>query len=127
MTERRECVLVVEDEFIIAAGLRVQIEAMGIEVCGVAATSRRAIELAKLHRPAVVIMDTRLRGSDDGVCTASSINNTVGSEIIFLTGSKEPAMIARMESARPSTILFKPVFEQQLQAAIKSALCAQSA
>ena len=125
MTERRKCVLVVDDEFIIAAGLRVQIEAMGIEVCGVAATAQQAVELANLHQPAVVIMDARLRGSDDGVCTADLISNAVESSIIFLTGSREPAMIARMESAHPSTILFKPVFEQQLQAAIEKAFRAR--
>jgi two-component system, response regulator PdtaR len=121
MNRRRRCVLVVDDEFVIAASLRMQIEAMGIEVCGMAATAHEAIALAEKHRPSVVVMDVRLKGREDGVDAASQIRSSIGSTVIFLTGSREPAMIERIEAACPANILFKPILSQQLEAAIEEA------
>ena len=42
MTSHRPTVLVVDDEFIIANSLSLQVEEMGYSVCGVAGTAREA-------------------------------------------------------------------------------------
>jgi DNA-binding NarL/FixJ family response regulator len=121
MSDLQDCILVVDDEFLIAEGLCMQVEDMGILVCGTAATADDAIALTQQHRPAIVLMDMRLRGDKDGVDAALAIHETVGSKVIFITGSKEPATMARIQLDHPSAVLFKPVSDQQLKAAILAA------
>jgi DNA-binding NarL/FixJ family response regulator len=122
MMALRPCVLIVDDEYLIAEGLSMQIEDMGLDVCGTAATAESAIALAETHRPAVVLMDVRLRGAGDGVDAALAIHDKIGSKVIFVTGSREPATLSRIEMDHPSGILFKPIFGRQLQIAVEQAL-----
>ena len=63
---KRRCALIVEDEFLIAEGYRLQLETLGIEVCGIADTAEQAVEMAVEHVPAFILMDVRLRGDADG-------------------------------------------------------------
>jgi len=62
MSGLNKSVLIVEDQHVIAMGFSVQIEDMGLEVCAIADTAERAVAYACLHRPAVILMDMRLRG-----------------------------------------------------------------
>jgi DNA-binding NarL/FixJ family response regulator len=122
MSDLAPCVLVVEDEYLIAEGLSLQVRDMGLAVCGVAATAEAAISLAKAHRPSVVLMDVRLRGEGDGVDAAIAIHHEVGSKVIFITGSREPATLARIKQDHPAGVLFKPLFGRQLQTAVERAM-----
>lgn len=114
-------VLIVDDEFLIVMGLSMQVEDMGREVCGAAASADEAIELAQKYRPSIVLMDMRLQGDKDGVDAAQVIHATVGSKIIFVTGSREPATMARIQLGHPAAVLFKPVSDRQLRLAIEEA------
>jgi len=116
------CVAVVDDEFVIAAGLSLQLEDMGLEVCGTAATCEEAVALVQDQRPEVVLMDVRLAGDKDGVDAAMTIHDTVGCKVIFVTGSREPATMDRIRLDHPAGVLFKPVSDRQLREAIETAL-----
>ncbi|MET0430496.1 MAG: response regulator [Microvirga sp.] len=122
MTKLQRSVLVVDDEFLIVLGLCSQVEEMGLTVCGTAATADAAVELAQRHRPAVVLMDMRLLGDKDGVDASGAIYETVGSKVIFITGSREPSTIERINSDHPFAILFKPISDEQLIMTIEAAL-----
>lgn len=122
MTKLNNTVLVVDDEYLIALGLCTQVEEMGLTVCGTAATADEAVALTQQYRPTVVLMDMRLLGEKDGVDAALAIYETVGSKVIFITGSREPATIERIKLDHPSAVLFKPVSDQQLRAAIQAAM-----
>ena len=115
-------VLIVDDEILIVMGFRTQVEAMGVPVCDTAATADQAVSLAQKHRPAAVLMDLRLRGEKDGVDAARAIHETVGSKVIFITGSREPATIERIHSDHPFAVLFKPVSDQELESNIAAAM-----
>lgn len=121
-TRLEDCVLVVEDEFLIAASLKMQIEDLGMSVCGTADTAQEAIAMAQKFRPRVVLMDMRLKGQGDGVDAALAIHLSVGSKVIFITGSREPATMARIQEDHPAAVLFKPIYGRQLQTAIESVL-----
>jgi DNA-binding NarL/FixJ family response regulator len=121
MSGLQRCVLVVDDEYLIAWGLSQQVKSMGMEVCATAATAEEAIALAQKHRPSIVLMDMRLRGDGDGVDAALAIHDTVGSKVIFITGSKEPATMARIQLDHPSAVLFKPIGDWELRKAIEAA------
>src|SRR3546814_8268703 len=81
MTALADCVLVVDDEYLIAESLRMQVEDMGMAVCGIAATAKGAVALAIKHRPQLVPMDMRLAGEGDGVDAALAIHEKVGSKV----------------------------------------------
>jgi DNA-binding NarL/FixJ family response regulator len=122
MENLKETLLIVDDEALIVMGLSAQIEDMGLNVCATAATADEAIAEAQAHRPAVVLMDMRLRGEKDGVDAALAIHATVGSKVIFLTGSREEKTIHRINTDHPFALLFKPVSDQELQKTIMEAL-----
>ena len=122
MSPMQDCVLVVDDEFLIADAFCMQVEDMGMAVCGTAATADEAVAQAETHRPSIVLMDVRLRGDKDGVDAALVIHRTVGSKVIFITGSREQATIARIQLAQPFAVLFKPVSDLQLRNAIEAAI-----
>ncbi len=42
--------------------------------------------------------------------------------MIFITGSREPTTMARIQLDHPSAVLFKPVSDLQLQTAITAAI-----
>lgn len=115
-------VLIVDDEFLIAQGLCLQVEELAMEVCGTATTADEALALAMMHRPEVVLMDIRLRGDKDGVDAAQEISRNVGSKVIFITGSREQSTIDRIYQDHPAGVLFKPVSDRQLRSAIGMAL-----
>lgn len=122
MSDLQECALVVDDDALIADALGMILEDMGLKVCGIAASAATAIDMAQTHQPRVVLMDVRLRGQSDGVDAAIAIHQQVGSRIIFITGSKEPATTARIQLGHPWAVLFKPVPDARLQAAVRAAM-----
>lgn len=121
MTQLRDCVLVVDDQSLIADLWCCLLEDMGVDVCGTAPTAAAAIALAERHRPRVIIMDVRLRGEMDGIDAAQAIHETLQSRVIFITGSREPETMARIERDHPTAVLFKPVSSRQFQSAVRDA------
>jgi len=121
MSDLRDHILIVDDEFMICELLTIFVEDIGRAVCGTAATADEAIALAQQHRPAIVLMDMRLRGKKDGVDAGIVIHDTVGSKVIFITGSSEPSTFTRISLDHPSSVLTKPVNERQLREAIERA------
>lgn len=111
-------VRVVEDHAVISELWCLHMEIMGLEVCGTATTADEAIELAERHRPAIVLMDVRLIGEKDGVDAALAIHDSVGSKVIFITGSKEPSTMARIELDHPTAVLIKPVPDHLLRSTV---------
>lgn len=122
MTQNRKLALIVEDEFLIAEGLKAQLNSMDVDVCGVASTAEQAVELARAHDPNVVLMDVRLDGARDGVDAALEIHESVGTPVIFVTGSREQATLDRIALDHAAATLFKPVSASQLRRTIESVL-----
>jgi DNA-binding NarL/FixJ family response regulator len=112
------CVLVVDDEQLIALSLTLVLEEMGITVCGTASTAVKAVELANRHRPGIILMDVRLKGEKDGVDAALAIHEIFEASVIFITGSREPETVARIQQDHPAAILFKPILPVHLHEAI---------
>jgi CheY-like chemotaxis protein len=112
------CVLVVDDEALIALFLSDTLEELGYRVCGTAATADRAVELAKAYQPRLVLMDVRLKGQGDGVDAALRIHQARPVPVIFITGSREQATLDRIALDHPAAILFKPILPQHLRDAL---------
>ena len=115
-------VLIVEDNAIEAVSMRAMLTLIGLEVVGVAACVNDALCLAENTHPDVAIFDVRLAGRRDGIEGATILRRTIGLQVIFVTGQKDAATVARAAEAEPVAYLSKPVASQQLVAAIESAL-----
>jgi DNA-binding NarL/FixJ family response regulator len=122
MNNLQNCVLIVEDEFLIAHAVGLLVKAMGLAVCGKTDNAKDAVALAALHRPKVIVMDARLRGNMNGVDAALAIHQTVNSSIIFMTGSRDSETMTRIQLAEPSAVLIKPASREQLTSAISDAM-----
>lgn len=115
-------VLVVDDEFLIVEVLSMMLTDMGLDVCASAATADEAVALAEQHKPQLVLMDMRLKGPKDGVDAATAIQQRQTTPIIFITGSREPATVERIEHNHPAGLLFKPIRFDQLRKAVLLAM-----
>lgn len=124
MSALQKAVLIAEDEHLIALGLAARMEDMGLDLCGTADTTDDAVAQARLHRPAVILMDMRLRAAKDGVDAAQAIYQSVSSKIIFVTGSREQKTIDRIGQDHPFAILFKPVSDGALEIKVSEAMVA---
>ena len=122
MNPNEDSVLIVDDDFLTQELWAIAAEDVKLKVCGKAATADHAVELALRHRPAVVLMDMRLQGEKDGVDAALAIHEVMDTKMIFITGSKEPKTVARIQLDHPDAVLFKPISDSQLHSAVEAAL-----
>ena len=78
-------VLVVEDESIVSKDIQHSLKKLGYNVVGAASTAEKAIELAKLENPDIVLMDIMLKGDMNGIEAAGVIREQCAIPVIFLS------------------------------------------
>ena len=115
-------ILVVEDEKILAIGLKRKLEIMGYTVTGTATSGSEAIEKAGKELPDLVLMDIVLKGDMDGIDTAQQIINLYNIPIIYLTAYADEEILKRAMVTEPYGYLTKPFKETELKANIEMAL-----
>lgn len=120
MTQAR--ILVVEDERIVALDLQHTLESFGHEVVATSPSGERAVELARVHQPDLILMDINLEGKIDGTEAAEAIQAEMHTPIIFLTAYTESSTLARAEKSAPYGYLVKPVETRALQATLRMAM-----
>jgi len=80
---RKNTLLVVEDEVLVAKDVSSRLTQMGYEVVGTAGKGKDAIERALALRPDLILMDIHLRDDIDGIAAAQEINKTYDVPVIF--------------------------------------------
>jgi PAS domain S-box-containing protein len=115
-------VLIVEDEALIAADLQQRLEQLDYDIVGTSDSAGKAIVLAGVYMPDIVLMDIRLRGAGDGVEAAESIRQNLGIPVIFLTAYSDSQTLERVKPTYPYSYLVKPVRDRELVANITLAL-----
>lgn len=85
-TGERKKVLIVEDEYLIAAGLESIVEGLGYEVVGPAGSTKEAKAILKDTRPAAAILDVDL-GKETSFAIAAQLKE-LAVPIVFCTGVK---------------------------------------
>jgi CheY-like chemotaxis protein len=118
----RPRVLIVEDEYLIAADLAHNLRELGYEVAGTAHRAADALRLAETSRPELVLMDISLPGETDGITAAAEIHRRWNIPVIFATARNEEPVLARAKEANPVAYLTKPFRADELNAAIAIAL-----
>lgn len=115
-------ILIVEDEKILAMGLKNKLEKIGYAVTGLASSGSEAIENVKKTQPDLILMDIVLKGEMDGIETAKFIVNLYDIPIIYLTAYADDEILARAEKTCPYGYILKPYKDNELKANIKMAL-----
>ena len=115
-------ILIVEDEAIVALDLKLQLQDLGYDVCGVAATGERALELIAQTRPDLIMMDVHLQGRMDGIDVAEAVRSAQGIPVIFLTSHSDDETVQRAARAAAYGYLTKPYQLRELRAGIEVAL-----
>ncbi len=115
-------ILVVEDEFIVAADLKARLNKMGYKVVGTAASGLEAIEKVWKESPDIVLMDIVLKGEMDGIAAAEAIKQGYNIPIIFLTAYADQNTFSKAKTTEPFGYICKPFQEKNLRMAIEVAL-----
>lgn len=115
-------ILVVEDEGILAMGLKRKLERLGYEITGLATTGQEAIELSNMNKPDLVLMDIVLRGDMDGIETAKELIKQHNTALIYITAYSDEDILKRVMLTEPYAYIVKPLRESELKANIDIAL-----
>ncbi len=118
----KPCILVVEDEFIVAQDLMASLTNMGYRVCDNADTGEKAIQSVERRPPDLVIMDIVLKGQMDGIEAAAQIHERFQIPVIFLSAFGNQALLDRAKSIEPFAYLIKPFNENELHSAVEIGL-----
>lgn len=110
-------VMVVEDEPVVAVGIRSMIEDSGNEVVAMARGGEEALSLLEETRPEVVVVDVRLPGMD-GIETTRNLLRRADVGVVILTAYCDPEFVEGAIAAGAFTYLLKPVTREALSANI---------
>jgi PAS domain S-box-containing protein len=114
-------ILVVEDEFIVAADIKARLNRFGYQTTSSCASGEQALILSEQLRPDLVLMDIHLAGEMDGVATAREIRQRFRIPVVFLTAYSEDATLQRAKLAEPFGYILKPFEDRELRTVIEIA------
>jgi AmiR/NasT family two-component response regulator len=113
--------LVVEDETLVALGLKSQLEKMGHNVVAQASDAEQAEAFFREKQPDLVLTDVRLNASD-GLELAQRLLKIRPCPVVVISAYGEKALIDRATSVGVFGYLIKPVSDEALAAQIEVAV-----
>ncbi|WP_255467021.1 MULTISPECIES: ANTAR domain-containing response regulator [Aeromicrobium] len=113
-------VVIAEDEALIRMDLAEMLAEQGYEVVGEAADGQAAVDLAREHRPELVMMDIQMPGVD-GITAASQIAAERIAPVVMLTAFSQRELVERASDAGAMAYLVKPFTASDLVPAIEMA------
>ncbi len=115
-------IIIVEDEFIIAASLECILKNMGYEVCGKFTSGEETIKNFMQIKPDLALLDINLEGNMDGIETGQWIKNRLDIPIIYTTGYPDQDLRNRANLTKPAGYFLKPVNNTLLKQTIDSSV-----
>lgn len=114
--------MIVEDEVVIAIGLRKRLQSMGYEVCQLITESDEVIRSVEKENPDLVVMDINIQGKKDGIELAKEVRSRFNVFVVFLSGYPDAETERRTQSVDHSGFFVKPVEVSTLHQAFQKAL-----
>ncbi|MFG2112616.1 ANTAR domain-containing response regulator [Streptomyces sp. NPDC048718] len=114
-------VVIAEDEALIRLDLKEMLEEEGYMVVGEAGDGARAVELAREHRPDLVILDVKMPILD-GISAAEKIAGESIAPVLMLTAFSQRELVERARDAGAMAYLVKPFSKSDVVPAIEMAV-----
>ena len=119
---KKEKILIVEDETIIAEDMRSMLREMGYEILLKADTGEKAIQIAEKERPDLVLMDIQLKGKLDGIQTAGEIQARFDIPVIYISAYPESVIEDAPDLSGSAGYIPKPFDAVQIGAMVSLTL-----
>lgn len=107
-------VFIVEDDKFITAIFTMFLKDLGHELVGRTSVGQEAIELCKVLKPDVVLMDIHLEGNIDGIQTAEMLKREIEVPVIYISSDTSSQVIERAIVSNSYGYLVKPINKQEL-------------
>lgn len=118
-------VLVADDHAHTRSGIRMSLERYGFEVCGEAATGRRALDIAVEQRPDVALLDIHMPDGN-GIWAAYEITEAMPETVVvMLTYSREDEDLFGSLRAGAAGYLLKDTDPERLGPALRAAIAGE--
>lgn len=114
-------VVIAEDEALIRLDLKEMLEEEGYSVVGEAGDGQQAVELAREHRPDLVILDVKMPVLD-GISAAEQIAAESIAPVLMLTAFSQRDLVERARDAGAMAYLVKPFSKSDVVPAIEMAV-----
>ncbi len=114
-------ILVVEDEFLVAADIEESLLSLGYTVQNTIAKGPDAIAEVDKKLPDLILMDISLKGEMTGIEAANIIRQKHDVPVIFLTANADVSTIEKAKISLPYGYIIKPFSEKELQTNIEIA------
>ncbi|MCC6629938.1 MAG: response regulator [Chloroflexi bacterium] len=119
-------VVIADDDSMILMNLREELTELGYQVVGDASDAQTAIDLARMYKPDVVLLDARMPDSRvdmaEGIRAASELAADGIAPCVLLTGFSDENLIAKATEAGVFNYLVKPIRTDELAPAIEVAI-----
>jgi len=115
-------ILVVEDENILALGLKKKLENLGYAVSGMADSGEETFRQIDIEVPDLILMDIVIKGDIDGIETAAKLKKSYSIPVIYLTAYADDEILKRAARTEPYGYILKPYKEKELKANIEMAI-----
>jgi DNA-binding NtrC family response regulator len=122
MSEQAVRILIVEDEQIVAVAIEGQLQRLGYQVVGTAASGAEACAKAAALEPDLVLMDVRIEGPMDGIEAARRICEARDVPVVFLTAYSDVDTLERAKVVEPYGYIVKPFDPRNLHTTIAMVL-----
>jgi DNA-binding LytR/AlgR family response regulator len=116
-------ILIIEDELIIAEGLKIMLEGMGYEITGIFTSGAETLKNFKQGLADILFMDIHLAGNSSGIDTAMELRKTSAIPVIYLTKNQDEYLRKKaIYETNAAHYLTKPFSKADISIAIDFAL-----
>jgi len=117
-----ECILVVDDERIVAMHQQTILQALGYDVPDVAISGEEAIAKAERIQPALIMMDIKLGGGIDGIEAAKIIKKKYCIPVVYVTAYCDKETLDRAKHTEPLGFINKPFTTKDILTTVETAI-----
>lgn len=110
---KKDKILIVEDEFIVAYDLKMMLTKSGYLVAGIASTVERARQLIEQKKPDWVFLDIILKGDETGIDLAHELLQKK-IPFLFISANTNHTILEAAKATQPYGFLVKPFRERDL-------------
>jgi len=117
LSDNPSCILVVDDELLVAQGIMASLKSLGYDVVGPCKNGEEAIQKCRDDSPDIVIMDIQMPVMD-GMQAAQVIFPELDIPVVMLTAYSDDTYLRNCVAAGVFGFLLKPASSEQLSAGI---------